>query len=83
MSNPVGKKYNKVTNHDTKIITLDIEHLNKVPKLNLLDGRRNFYEITFENVNAAHRTWIDAFLKKGFSVIFKHEDKTKILKYNA
>lgn len=57
-------------------ITYTKGYLNKKPKKMLLSGKLNVYDITMYELNANYRN------VGNFSIVFTHNGKSKILRYN-
>lgn len=76
-------KNEKITDHDKKLITFTIDHLNKRPLIELRGGRRPVETISFDHVHSVYRSWANKHIEKGYSVIFVHGKEKKILQYNT
>lgn len=79
----IPRKYHKLQHNDNKCIIFNIECLNKKPYWNLRHDNVRVLDIRFEDIHCAYREFAIKQMDKGYSVLFTHEGKYKILKYNS
>ena len=72
---------NKLRDKETMLFTLKPMHLGR-SAFNLLCGDKiTVYEITMDSIQIQYREMAQEAVWEGYSVVFKHEGKTKILQY--
>lgn len=80
---PHIKEYEKALNHELKIVTFGVQHLNTnyATKMNL--GKVNAKDIGWLNIHCIYRDWAGHHLNMRYSVIFVHNNQTQVLQYNT
>lgn len=76
------KTLNSLKDRTTKTITFTKDHLNKLPYWDLVENKKSIYDIHINNIHARFKNLTQPHLDNGYSIVFKWENKTKVLIYN-
>lgn len=72
----------KMTFKNRKLFVLSYKHLLKSTQVAIDYNINNVYAVTFENINGIYRDIYNKRAAEGYSIIFTHKGKGKILIYN-
>ena len=72
---------NKLTFHRERLVKLNESHLRKGLRSDLFFKKVSVYDIRIDDFRVDYLNIIDA--RPDYSVVFEHEGKGKILKYNG
>lgn len=72
----------KLRDDDLKIIFVDQNHLNKKTSRLLIEDKLSTYDIGMNDIKFCTRDAILKWIPRGYSVVFKHGERSKILQYN-
>ena len=76
------KKYDKLTNRKTKIITFGPDQISKPMRARLRAGHKSVFDVVFRDIKAIYKTLYGPKVNEGYSFVFEYRGVSKILLYN-
>lgn len=64
------------------ILFVEIHHINKLCRHHIEQGWTSVYDVCFNNVHHRYRRQYEGLIRKGYSMVFRHEGKQKLLIFN-
>lgn len=80
---PTVAEKEKITDKEAKVIIFGIDHMSIGPKKWFVFGHLRVEHMAFTDFFCNYRHYAIGKMKEGYSVLFHHEGKVKILKYNT
>ncbi len=76
------KKYDKLTNRKTMIITFGADQISKPMRARLRNKTKSVNDVVFRDIKSIYKLLYEPKIELGYSIVFEYRGVSKILIYN-